>query len=86
MVDLLDVSEALYPQCQVCLEVDNSSGHGAHRSNALNAKAMAANFGFGSIPHSSKMTAGCLGPDAMLKASHTCTCPPLALLYAMALV
>ena len=68
MVDLLDVCEAVFPQCQVCLEVDNSSGHGAHRSNALNAKAMAANFGFGSIPHSSMMTAGCLGPGAVLKA------------------
>ena len=77
VVDLLDVCGALFPQCQVCLEVDNSSGHGAHRSKALNAKAMAANLGFGSIPHSSKMTAGCLGPGAMLKASRTCTCPPL---------
>ena len=68
VTDLLDVVEALYPTCQAALEVDNSSGHGAHRSNALNVKTTAANFGCDSIPHSSKMTAGCLAPDAPLKA------------------
>lgn len=73
VIDLLDVVEALYPTCQLVLEVDQSSNHGAHRSNALNAKTMAGGFGNGSIPHSSKMTEGCLGPDALLKVAATRT-------------
>lgn len=80
VTDLLDAAEALYPTCQVVLEVDNSSGHGAHREKALNAKKMAGLFGNGSIPHSSKLTAGCLGPDALLKAARAPTAPhPAAL-------
>ena len=64
--DILDMYEALYPGAQILVEVDWSSGHSAHRKDALNVNAMAVNYGNGSIPHPSKMVDGCLGEGASL--------------------
>lgn len=66
--DMLDMYESLYPNAQVLLEVDWSSGHSKHRDDALNVLAMGVNFGGKqSIPHASRMVEGCLGESAMLK-------------------
>ena len=42
--DILDMYEALYPDAQVLVEVDWSSGHAKMREDALNVNAMAVNF------------------------------------------
>lgn len=61
VVDLLDMYESLYPTAQVLLEVDWSSGHSKHRSDALNVAAMGVNCGGKqAIPHSSKLEADCV--------------------------
>lgn len=66
--DVLDMYECLYPNAQVLLEVDWSSGHAKHREDALNVAAMSVNFGGKqSIPHPSKLEEGCLGEGATLK-------------------
>lgn len=68
VVDVLDMYEALYPNAQVLLEVDWSSGHSKHRDDALNVLAMGVNFGGKqAIPHNSMMVEGCLGQGALLK-------------------
>lgn len=68
VVDILDMYEALYPTAQVLMEVDWSSGHAKHRENGLNVSAMGVTMGGKqSIPHASKMVAGCLGNGATLK-------------------
>lgn len=66
--DMLDMYEALYPNAQVLVEVDWSSGHSKHREDALNVSAMSVNFGGKqAIPHASVMVPGCLGEGALLK-------------------
>lgn len=68
VVDVLDMYEALYPNAQVLLEVDWSSGHSKHREDALNVAAMGVNLGGKQkTPHPSKMVVGCLGEGASLK-------------------
>lgn len=60
--------ESLYPNAQVLVEVDWSSGHSKHREDALNVSSMGVNFGGKqSIPHPSKLEEGCLGEGATLK-------------------
>lgn len=66
--DILDMYESLYPNAQVLVEVDWSSGHSKHREDALNVSTMGVNFGGKQlIPHPSKMEDGCLGEGASLK-------------------
>lgn len=66
--DVLDMYEALYPNAQVLVEVDWSSGHSKHREDGLNVSAMSVNMGGKQlIPHASKMTADCLGDNAVLQ-------------------
>lgn len=66
--DMLDMYEALYPNAQVLVEVDWSSGHSKHRDDALNVSTMGVTFGGKQlIPHASKMEDGCLGEGASLK-------------------
>lgn len=68
VTDVLDMYESLYPNAQVLVEVDWSSGHSKHRDDALNVLSMSVNFGGKqSIPHPSMMEEGCLGEGAMLK-------------------
>ena len=63
--DILDMYEALYPEAQILVEVDWSSGHSKHREDALNVLAMAVNFGGKQpVPHASEMIDGCLGEDS----------------------
>eukprot|EP00965_Chrysotila_dentata_P192591 6175268-Pleurochrysis_carterae.AAC.1 len=62
--DVLDIYEALHPDWQIAVEVDWSSGHSKHRSNALSVLSMRVSFGGKqSIPHASLMTEGCLGSE-----------------------
>lgn len=66
--DILDMYEALYPNAQVLIEVDWSSGHSKHREDALNVAAMGVNFGGQqAVPHASKMVSDCLGEGAVLR-------------------
>lgn len=66
--DVLDLYETLYPNAQVLLEVDWSSGHAKHRSDALNVATMGVNLGGKqAIPHPSLMVEGCLVHGATLK-------------------
>lgn len=66
--DILDMYETIYPNAQVLLEVDWSSGHSKHREDALNVLSMSVNFGGKqSIPHPSKMVEGCVKENAILK-------------------
>lgn len=68
VVDLLDMYESLYPNAQVLLEVDWSSGHSKHRLDALNVSAMSVNCGGKqAVPHPSMMVDGCLRDGATLK-------------------
>lgn len=68
VVDMLDLYECLYPNAQVLMEVDWSSGHSKHRADALNVSSMGVNFGGKqSTPHSSRMVEGCLSEGATLK-------------------
>lgn len=67
VVDILDMYESLYPNAQVLLEVDWSSGHSKHREDALNVASMSVNFGGKqAIPHPSRMVQGCLGEQGAL--------------------
>lgn len=68
IVDILDLYECLYPNAQVLLEVDWSSGHSKHRADALNVSAMGVNLGGKqAVPHPSMMVDGCLREGATLK-------------------
>jgi hypothetical protein len=62
--ELLDALSILYAGWQFCIEFDWSSGHAAHRPGALSVHTMNVNYGGKqSIPHASKITAGCLGSE-----------------------
>ena len=66
--DILDMYEYLYPNAQVAIEVDWSSGHAKHRADALNVNAMRVNMGGDQpVPHASQVSAGCLGEGAQLQ-------------------
>ena len=66
--DMLDMYEYLYPDAQVAVEVDWSSGHAKHRADALNVNAMRVNMGGDQpVPHASQVMAGCLGEGARLQ-------------------
>lgn len=68
VTDVLDMYECIYPNAQVLLEVDWSSGHAKHRLDALNVSTMSVNAGGKqSIPHPSRMVEGCLQEGATLK-------------------
>lgn len=43
--DLLDCTECLYPEYQIQVEIDWSSGHAKHLPGALNARSMAVGYG-----------------------------------------
>lgn len=79
---MLDMYEALYPGAQLAIEVDWSSGHSKHRTDALNVLSMGVNFGGKqTIPHSSKMVDGCLAtttPAAPATAAPTTAAPATA--------
>ena len=44
-MDVLDVLECLYPECQVVMEVDHSAGHGRLQPDRFNEKAMGMKIG-----------------------------------------
>lgn len=68
VTDVLDMYESVYPNAQVLIEVDWSSGHSKHREDALNVASMSVTFGCKqSIPHPSQMVEGCLHEGATLK-------------------
>jgi len=63
MEDVVDMMKYLFPECDIVLEVDNSSGHGKHKSDGLNAATMGYYVG-GEQPkmHSTTITSlFCLG-------------------------
>jgi hypothetical protein len=45
MEDVHDMIRVLFPECDICMEIDHSSGHGMSRANGLNADSM--NKGWG---------------------------------------
>lgn len=62
MEDVCDVLFYLYPDCDICFEVDNSSGHGKAKDDGLNVMKM--NSGWGgkqSKVRDSVITENCLG-------------------------
>lgn len=64
VIDFLDVLEILYPNMQVLIEVDHSSGHLKEQSDGLMVNAMGVNWGGKTLPkRDSVMEEGCLGPN-----------------------
>jgi hypothetical protein len=63
MEDVADVLHHLYPECDISMEVDNSSGHGKAKADGLNVMGLGVRWG-GEQPRmrSSTITEGCLGP------------------------
>ena len=45
MEDVCDVLFYLYPDCDICFEVDNSSGHGKAKEDGLNVAKMSSGWG-----------------------------------------
>jgi hypothetical protein len=63
-IDFVDVLEILYPDMQVLLEVDHSSGHLKEQSNGLIVNAMGIRWGGKTIPkRDSIMELGCLSAN-----------------------
>ena len=63
VVDVLDVLEVLYPDKQLVLEVDHSSGHAKYRPDGLHVSNMNVKYGGKQKElRDSVMTEGCLGP------------------------
>jgi hypothetical protein len=62
--DFMDILEILYPDMQILLEVDHSSGHLKEQSDGLMVNAMGIKWGGKTIPkRDSVMEEGCLGED-----------------------
>jgi hypothetical protein len=60
----MDVLEILYPDMQILLEVDQSSGHLKEQSDGLMVNAMGIRWGGKTVPkRDSVMEEGCLGED-----------------------
>ena len=63
-IDFMDVLEAIYPDMQILLEVDHSSGHLKEQSDGLMVNAMGVKWGGKTVPkRDSVMEEGCLGPN-----------------------
>lgn len=63
-IDFMDVLEILYPDMQILLEVDHSSGHLKEQSNGLMVNAMGMRWGGKTIPkRDSIMELGCLSAN-----------------------
>lgn len=62
--DFMDILEILYPDMQILLEVDHSSGHLKEQSDGLMVNAMGIKWGGKTIPkRDSVMEVGCLGDN-----------------------
>jgi len=73
MEDVCDVLKYVYPECDICFEVDNSSGHGKAKVDGLNVAKMSSSWG-GKQPklRDSIITENCLGPyNPLLKVGDT---------------
>ena len=63
-VDFMDAIEILYPDMQILLEVDHSSGHLLEQSDGLMVKAMGLRWGGKTVPkRDSMIEEGCLGDN-----------------------
>jgi hypothetical protein len=63
-IDFMDVLEILYPDMQILLEVDHSSGHLKEQSDGLMVNAMGIRWGGKTVPkRDSVMEEGCLGEN-----------------------
>ena len=70
LVGVLDACDFLprYQDCQIVLQIDNSSGHGAGASDALNVMNMAGGFGgTQAIPHGVILRAEDIGPKPAIQ-------------------